>query len=99
MSKLEKSKGKKSKKLSKSGNSPNFDTKNSGPSFLTPEARLAFNRLWLAFIKALILWHFDPKCHIRIKADASSYAIDNILSQLASKTSADEVVTKADLGQ
>ena len=32
------------KYLSKSGNSPNFNTKNSRPSFLTLEARAAFNR-------------------------------------------------------
>ena len=44
-SKSGKFKGKKSKKPSKSGNSPNFDAKNSKPSFLTPEARSAFNRL------------------------------------------------------
>ena len=43
------------KKLSKSGNSLNFDTKNSGQSFLTPKARAAFNRLRLAFIKVPIL--------------------------------------------
>ena len=45
----------KSKKPSKSGNSPNFDAKEAGPSFLTPEARSAFNRLRLAFTKAPIL--------------------------------------------
>ena len=45
----------KSKKPSKSGNLPNFNAKNSGPSFLTPKARSVFNRLRLAFIKAPIL--------------------------------------------
>ena len=45
----------KSKKLSKSGNLPNFDVENSGPSFLTPKARITFNCLWLAFTKAPIL--------------------------------------------
>ena len=35
LSKSGKSKGKKSKKLLKSGNLPNFDAKDSGPSFLT----------------------------------------------------------------
>ena len=99
LSKSEKSKGKKSKKPPKSGNLPNFDAKNSRPSFLTPKARSAFNSLWLAFIKAPIIWHFDPKCHIWIKTDVSSYAIDNVLSSLASWTSLDRVVTKADLGQ
>ena len=45
LSKSGKSKGKKSKKPPKSGNSPNFDAKDTGPSFLTPETRSAFNRL------------------------------------------------------
>ena len=52
------------KNSSKSGNSPNFGTTESGPSFLTPKARSAFNRLRLAFTKALILQHFDPEYHI-----------------------------------
>ena len=43
------------KKPSKNGNSPNFNAKKAGPSFLTPETRVAFNRLRLAFTKALIL--------------------------------------------
>ena len=43
--KLGKSKGEKLKKSSKSGNSPNFDAKNIRPSFLTLEAKLAFNCL------------------------------------------------------
>ena len=43
------------KKLSKSRNSPNFDTKKNGSSFLTPNTRMAFNHLRLAFIKVLIL--------------------------------------------
>ena len=45
----------KSKKLSKSRNSPNFDAKDSKPSFLIPEAKAAFNHIWLAFTKAPIL--------------------------------------------
>ena len=52
------------KKLSKIGNSTNFDVTEDGPKFLTPDARTAFNRLRLAFIEAPILWHFDPECHI-----------------------------------
>ena len=58
LSKLRNLKGKnlaKSKKPSKSENSPNFDIKKAGPSFLTPKARAAFNRLWLAFIEVPIL--------------------------------------------
>ncbi len=52
--------------------------------FLTPEARLAFNRLRQAFIEAPILHHFDPERHIRIETDASGYAIGGVLSQLTS---------------
>ena len=86
------------KNWSKSGNSPNSGTTETEPSFLTPEARLAFNRLRLAFTKAPILWHFDLECHIQIETDASGYAIGGVLSQLASGTSPDGVVTKTDLG-
>ena len=89
----------KSKKPLKSGNSPNFDAKKVGPSFLIPEARSAFNRLPLAFTKAPILRHFNPECHMRIETDASGYAISGVLSQLVSGTSPDGVVTKANLGQ
>ena len=99
LSKLKKSKGKKSKKPPKSRNSSNFDTKNTEPSFLTPEARSAFNHLRLAFTKAPILWHFDPECHIQIEIDALGYAIGSMLNQLASGTSPDGIVTKTDLGQ
>ena len=87
------------KKLSKSGNSTNFDATEDGPKFLTPDARTAFNHLRLAFTEAPILWHFDPECHIWIETDASGYAIGGVLSQLTSGTNPDGVVTKADLGQ
>ena len=50
--------------------------------FLTSGARKAFNCLKQAFTKALILQYFDPKCHIRIETNASSYAIRKVLSQL-----------------
>ena len=96
------SKGKKSaksKKPLKSRNSPNFDAKKAGLSFLTPKARSAFNCLQLAFTKALILQHFDLECHIPIETDVSGYAIGGVLSQLTSGTSPDEIVTKTDLGQ
>ena len=102
----ESQKSAKSRKSSKSGkisskseNSPNFGATESGPSFLTPEARSAFNHLRLAFTEAPILRHFDPECHIRIETDASGYAIGGVLSQPASGTSPDGAVTKADLGQ
>ena len=87
------------KNLSKSRNSPNSGATDIGPSFLTPKARSAFNRLRLAFTEASILQHFDPKYHIQIEIDALGYAIGGVLSQLASGTSLDGVVTKTDLGQ
>ena len=68
------------KNSSKSGNLPNFGATELGPSFLTPEARAAFNRLRLAFTKAPILQHFDPECHIWIKTDALGYTIGGGLS-------------------
>ena len=97
-SKSGKSKGKKSKKPSKGENLPNFNAKDSRPSFLTPKARSAFNRLQLAFTKAPILQYFNPECHIWIKTDVSDFAIGGMLSQLASRTSLDGIVTKTDLG-
>ena len=87
------------KNSSKSGNSPNSGATETGPSFLTPKARSAFNYLRLAFTKAPILRHFDPECYIRIETDTLGYAIGGVLSQLASGTSPDRVVTKTDLGQ
>ena len=56
------------------------------PSFLTPDARRAFTQLRQVFTKASILQHFDPKCHIRIETDVSSYAIGGVLSQMTSET-------------
>ena len=50
--------------------------------FLTPKARKAFIKLRQAFVKALILNHFNSKRHIRIETDASDYTIGGILSQL-----------------
>ena len=52
------------KKLSKSKNSTNFNATEDGPKFLTPDVRIAFNCLQLAFTEAPILQHFDPECHI-----------------------------------
>ena len=49
------SKSEKSKKPSKSRNLHNFDAIKAGPSFLTPETRITFNYLWLAFTKGPIL--------------------------------------------
>ena len=39
--------------------------------YLTPDAKQAFTQLRQAFIKALILRHFDLECHIRIETDVS----------------------------
>ena len=86
------------KRLSKSRNSTNCDPTEDGPKFLTLDARTTFNCLWLVFIEAPILWHFDPECHIRIETDALGYAIGGMLSQLTSGTNPNKVVTKADLG-
>ena len=52
------------KKLSKSGNSINSNATEDRSKFLTPNAKTAFNRLWLTFTEAPIFWHFDSKCHI-----------------------------------
>ena len=87
------------KKLSKNGNSINFDATGDEPKFLTLDARIAFNCLRLAFIEVLIFWHFDPECHIQIKTDALGYAIGGVLSPLTFKTSPDGVVIKIDLSQ
>ena len=50
--------------------------------YLTPGAKRAFTHLRQAFSKALILRQFNPKCHIRIETDASSYAIGRVLNEL-----------------
>ena len=68
----------KSKSWTKSDKSNNSEK----PKFLTSEAKQAFNRLKQAFTKVPILQHFDLKSHIRIETNASSYAIERVLSQL-----------------
>ena len=68
--------GTKVQKLSKS--------KKTESGFLTSGARKAFTELRQAFIKALILHHFDLERHIRVETDASGYAIGGVLSQLSS---------------
>ena len=57
---------------------------NGATSYLTPDVKQAFIQLRQAFNKALIFRHFDQKFHIRIKTNASSYAIGEVLSQLIS---------------
>ena len=72
------------------------------PNFLTPDAKKAFNHLRLAFIKAPILRHFDLESHIRIKTDASGYAIGGVLSQLNLNSDVppnDSNSNKSDFGQ
>ena len=73
--KLDNEVGKKVQNLSKS-------KKTVGSDFFTPGAKLAFTKLRQTFVKALILYSFDPKCHIRIKMDILGYAISGVLSQL-----------------
>ncbi len=61
---------------------PNFAKANSGTEFLTSGAKEVFIHLQKAFTKALILRHFDLKCHIRIETDVSGYVISEVLSQM-----------------
>ena len=55
--------------------------------FLIPGVKLAFTKLRQAFIKAPILYHFDPERHIRVETDASGHDIGGVLSQLTSDDS------------
>ena len=69
-------------------------------NFLTPNAKKAFNHLRLAFIKALILQHFDLESHILIETYASSYTIDGVLSQLnVNSDASSNDSNKSDFGQ
>ena len=43
------------KRLSKSENSTNFNAMEARPKFLTPNTKITFNCLWLAFTEAPIL--------------------------------------------
>ena len=97
LSKLEKLKGEKSKKLSKIGNSSNFNAMKVKPSFLTSNARTTFNHLQLIFTQAPILWQFDLEYYIWIETDILGYAISGIFGQQTSRTSLNRVVTKANL--
>ncbi len=64
--------------------------------FLTLEAKKAFIHLRKAFIKAPILMHFDPKCHIYIETNALGYAIGGVLSQMTSDQYSSGHVTHED---
>ena len=66
--------GKKGRNSSKS--------KKTESDFLTSKARMAFTKLRQAFIKALILHHFDLECHIWVETDRSGYAISGVFNQL-----------------
>lgn len=63
---------------------PKFRTlvlsKEAGSGFPTLRVRLTFTKLREAFIKALILHHFDLEYHIWIETNTLSYAICRILS-------------------
>ena len=51
-------------------------------NFFTFRARLEFIKLSQAFVKAPILHHFDPECHICVETDVSGYIIGGVFSQL-----------------
>ena len=63
----------KSKRLSKS-------KETLGSDFFTPKAKPTFTELRQAFLKASILYHFDPERHIRIETDISGCAIGGVFS-------------------
>ena len=71
-----------SKKRKRAKSKFDYFSKKPEPSFLTPDAKKAFNYLRQAFTEASIFWHLDPECHIWIQSNASGYCIGGILSQL-----------------
>ena len=78
---------------------PNSRNREAETAFLTLKARLVFTQLRQAFVKVLILHHFDPESHILIETDVLGYTIGSVLSQLFFGTRPDRVITKVDLGQ
>ena len=73
------------KKVQKTSKSKNLSKskKTVGPlSFFIPGVKLAFTKLKQVFLKALIFYHFDLECHIRIEIDELGYAISGVFSQL-----------------
>lgn len=52
--------------------------------FLIFKTKKAFIYLKKAFIKVLIIYHFDPERHIRIEIDLSGYTIYVVLNQITS---------------
>ena len=72
----------KSKNLIKSKNHdfpPNSRNKEARTGFLISKARILFTQLRQAFVKTLILHHFNSEYHIRIETDTSGYAIDGVI--------------------
>ena len=61
-----------------------FKSKKTELGFLIFGAKKAFTKLRQAFIKAPILYHFDPERHIWVWTDASGYAIGGVFNQLTS---------------
>ena len=51
-----------------------------GPFHFSNKARKSFKSLKDAFIKAPVLIHFDPSKKIRVKTDASKFAIAGSIS-------------------
>ena len=74
--------GKKVHKTSKSKNLSKSKKTVRSLDFFTFGAKLAFTKLRQAFLKTLILHHFDPKHYIWIEMDVLGYDIDGVFSQL-----------------
>ena len=67
---------------------------------LISDVKKTFSYLWLAFIKTLILQHFNFESHIWIDTNASNYAINRVLSQLNLNFKAlSNDLTKSDFSQ
>ena len=87
----------KSKKPSKNKNLPKNNIKRES-NFLIFDIKTVFNYLKLDFTKFPIFYHFDLECYIQIEINLLDYVISGVLSQLASRTNLDKVVTKTNLG-
>ena len=77
--------GKKVQKKTKSKNLSKSKKTIGSSDFLILGAKLAFTKFRQAFLKAPMLYHFDPERHIRIETDVLGYAIGGVLSQLTSE--------------
>ena len=65
---------------SKINDFPRSRTEKTGTGFFTPKARLVFTQLRQTFVETPILYHFNPENYFRIETNATSYAIDGVLS-------------------